>query len=104
MQDRGPASERRGGEYGEGRSHRSGEPPNITIRRPFFRRRKTSPFAVKDAPRIDYKDIKLLQRFVSERGKIVPRRITAVTAKEQRELARAVKRARLLALLPFVVR
>ena len=104
MYDRAPAGERRGGDHGEGRPHRSGEPPNITIRRPFFRRRKTSPFATKDAPRIDYKDIKLLQRFVSERGKIVPRRITAVTAKEQRELARAVKRARLLALLPFLVR
>ena len=104
MYDRAPAGERRGGDHGEGRPHRSGEPPNITIRRPFFRRRKTSPFATKDAPRIDYKDIKLLQRFVSERGKIVPRRITAVTAKEQREIARAVKRARLLALLPFVVR
>jgi small subunit ribosomal protein S18 len=63
-----------------------GEPPNITIRRPFFRRRKSSPFAHADAPRIDYKDVKLLQRFVSERGKIVPRRITAVTAKEQRRL------------------
>jgi small subunit ribosomal protein S18 len=90
---------------GEGRSHhhRSGEPPTITIRRPFFRRRKTSPFAVKDAPKIDYKDIKLLQRFVSERGKIVPRRITAVTAKEQRSLAQAIRRARLLALLPFVI-
>ena len=54
-------------------------------------------------PKIDYKDIKLLQRFVSERGKIVPRRITAVTAKEQRDLAQAIRRARLLALLPFVV-
>ena len=104
MHDRAPAGERRGGDYGDGRPHRSGEPPNITIRRPFFRRRKTSPFATKDAPQIDYKDIKLLQRFVSERGKIVPRRITAVTAKEQRELARAIKRARLLALLPFLVR
>ena len=103
MQDRAPGAERRGGEH-EGRPHRSGEPPNITIRRPFFRRRKTSPFAGKDAPKIDYKDVKLLQRFVSERGKIVPRRITAVTAKEQRALARAVKRARILALLPFVVR
>lgn len=87
---------------GRERHHRSGEPPNITIRRPFFRRRKSSPFASKDAPQIDYKDVKLLQRFVSERGKIVPRRITAVTAKEQRELAQAVKRARLLGLLPFV--
>jgi small subunit ribosomal protein S18 len=104
MQDRGPGADRRPGEHGEGRGgHRGGEPPNITIRRPFFRRRKTSPFAVKDSPKIDYKDLKLLQRFVSERGKIVPRRITAVTAKEQRALAQAIKRARLLALLPFVL-
>jgi small subunit ribosomal protein S18 len=105
MQDRPPGAERRGYEQGEGRSgHRRGEPPTITIRRPFFRRRKTSPFATADAPKIDYKDIKLLQRFVSERGKIVPRRITAVTAKEQRDLAQAIKRARLLALLPFTTR
>jgi small subunit ribosomal protein S18 len=83
---------------------RGGEPPNITIRRPFFRRRKSSPFAHADAPKIDYKDVKLLQRFVSERGKIVPRRITAVTAKEQRQLAQAIKRARELALLPYVAR
>ena len=85
----------------QGRS-RGGEPPNITIRRPFFRRRKSSPFAHADSPKIDYKDVKLLQRFVSERGKIVPRRITAVTAGEQRQLAQAVKRARELALLPYV--
>ena len=78
------------------------EPPHIPIRRPFYRRRKSSPFAHADAPRIDYKDVKLLQRFVSERGKIVPRRITAVTAKEQRKLAQAIKRARELALLPYV--
>jgi small subunit ribosomal protein S18 len=81
---------------------RSAEPPNITIRRPFFRRKKASPFAHADAPKIDYKDVKLLQRFTSERGKIVPRRITAVTAKEQRDLAKAIKRARELALLPYV--
>ena len=72
-------------------------------RRPFFRRRKTCPFSGANAPKIDYKDVKLLQRFVSERGKIVPSRITAVSAKRQRELARAVKRARLLGLLPFVI-
>ena len=89
-----------GGHHDRRRS--STEPPNITIRRPFFRRRKSSPFAHADAPKIDYKDIKLLQRFVSERGKIVPRRITAVTAKEQRQLAQAIKRARELALLPYV--
>ncbi len=81
-----------------------GEPPNITIRRPFFRRRKSSPFAHPDAPKIDYKDVKLLQRYVSERGKIVPSRITAVSAKKQRELAKAIKRARFLGLLPYVLR
>ena len=73
-------------------------------RRPFFRRRKTCPFSGEGAPKIDYKDIKLLQRFISERGKIVPSRITAVSAKKQRELARAIKRARYLGLLPYVVR
>ncbi len=72
-------------------------------RKPFFRRPKSCPFSSPDAPAIDYKDVKLLQRFLSERGKIVPRRITAVSSKKQRELARAIKRARNLALLPFVV-
>lgn len=73
-------------------------------RRPFFRRRKTCPFSGPNAPAIDYKDVKLLSRFISERGKIVPSRITAVSAKKQRELARAIKRARFLALLPYVVK
>jgi len=72
-------------------------------RRPFFRRRKTCPFSGANAPKIDYKDIRLLQRYISERGKIVPSRITAVSAKKQRELARAIKRSRLLGLLPFVI-
>jgi len=72
-------------------------------RRPFFRRRKACPFSGADAPKIDYKDTRLLMRFVSERGKIVPSRITAVSAKKQRELARAIKRARHLALLPYVI-
>ena len=73
-------------------------------RRPFFRRRKTCPFSGANAPKIDYKDTRLLQRYVSERGKIVPSRITAVSAKKQRELAQAIKRARFLGLLPYVIR
>jgi len=73
-------------------------------RRPFWRRRKTCPFSGAGAPLIDYKDVKLLQRFLSERGKIVPSRITAVSAKKQRELAQAIKRARNLALLPYIIR
>ena len=72
--------------------------------RPFFRRRKTCPFSRADAPKIDYKDVRLLQGFVSERGKIVPSRITAVSAKKQRELARAIKRARFMGLLPYVLK
>ena len=56
-------------------------------RRPFQRRRKTCPFSGEGAPKIDYKDVRLLSRYVSERGKIVPSRITAVSALKQRELA-----------------
>ena len=73
-------------------------------RRPFFRRRKSCPFSGPNAPKIDYKDVKLLQRFISERGKIVPSRITAVSTKRQRELAQAIKRARFLGLLPYMVK
>ena len=72
--------------------------------RPFFRRRKSCPFSAKYAPRIDYKDVRLLLGFVSERGKIVPSRITAVSAKKQRELSQAIKRARHLGLLPYLVK
>lgn len=72
-------------------------------RRPFFRRRKSCPFSGANAPVIDYKDVKLLQRYISERGKIIPSRITAVSARKQRDLARAIKRARFLGLLPYVI-
>jgi small subunit ribosomal protein S18 len=79
-------------------------PRAAAARRPFFRRRKSCPFSGPNAPKIDYKDVKLLQRFISERGKIVPSRITAVSAKRQRELAQAIKRARFLGLLPYMVK
>ncbi|MCY4303087.1 MAG: 30S ribosomal protein S18 [Aestuariivita sp.] len=72
--------------------------------KPFFRRRKLCPFSGDNSPKIDYKDIRLLQRYVSERGKIVPSRITAVSSRKQRELSRAIKRARFLALLPYAVK
>ena len=81
-----------------------GAPAAGGARRPFYRRRKVDPFAGANAPKIDYKDTKLLSRYVSERGKIVPSRITAVSAKKQRELAQAIKRARFLGLLPYVIR
>jgi small subunit ribosomal protein S18 len=72
--------------------------------RAFFRRRKSCPFSGKNAPVIDYKDVRLLQGFMSERGKIVPSRITAVSAKKQRELSQAIKRARQIGLLPYIVK
>jgi len=71
-------------------------------RRVFMRRRKTCPLTGSKAPAIDYKDVRLLSRFISERGKILPSRITSVSAKKQRKLATAIKRARNLALLPYV--
>ena len=91
--DRGERGERGEGGHGGAGGHR----------RPFFRRKKTCPFSGAGAPKIDYKDVKLLQRFISERGKIVPSRITAVSTKKQRLLANAIKRARFMALLPYVV-
>lgn len=69
----------------------------------FLRRRKLCPFSGEDGMKIDYKDVKTLSRYISEKGKIIPSRITSVSTKKQRELARAIKRARILALLPFVV-
>jgi small subunit ribosomal protein S18 len=74
-----------------------------SARRAFFRRRKSCPFSGPNAPSIDYKDMRLLQRFISERGKMVPSRITAVSAKKQRELSNAIKRARFLGLLPYAI-
>jgi small subunit ribosomal protein S18 len=76
---------------------------NIPARRPFGRRRKVCPFSGADSPKIDYKDVKLLQRYISEKGKIVPARITAVSAKKQRVLSIAIKRARYMELLPYAV-
>ena len=73
----------------------------LPVRRPFFRRRKTCPFSGDKAPKIDYKDVRLLSRYVSERGKIVPSRITGTKAKYQRQLSTAIKRARYIALLPY---
>lgn len=73
-----------------------------TVKRPFFKRRKTCPFSGPDAKPIDWKDVRTLSRYVSERGKIVPSRITAVSQKKQRELAKAIKRARFMGLLSYV--
>ncbi len=68
----------------------------------FKRRRKVCFFTQSKAKRIDFKDTELLKRFINERGKILPRRVTGTSAKWQRPLAVAIKRARHMALLPFV--
>lgn len=67
-----------------------------------FMRQRKCPFSGEGALKIDYKDVRVLSKFLSERGKIIPSRVTGVCFKKQRELAQAVKRARFLALLPYV--
>ena len=76
--------------------------PIVRMRR--FSRRRVCPLSVDGAPEVDYKDIPLLQRYISERGKIIPARLSGVSRKKQHELAAAVKRARYLALLPYIAR
>ena len=65
------------------------------------RRKKVDPFAGDKINQIDYKDVALLKKFISERGKILPRRVTGTSAKAQRKLTNAIKRARIVALLPY---
>ena len=72
--------------------------------RKFFRRKKVCKFCVEKIDAIHYRDVRLLQQFVAERGKIVPRRLTGVCTTHQRGLARAIKQARNIALLPFAAR
>jgi small subunit ribosomal protein S18 len=71
-------------------------------RRTFFRRRRVCKFCVEKIDYINYKDVKLIAPFIPERGKIQPRRISGVCAKHQRALQVAIKRARQLALVPYV--
>ena len=68
---------------------------------PFEDRKRFCPFSKPNSPRIDYKDVKMLSRFVSEKGKITPSRITNVSNKKQKELSKAIKRARFLALMSY---
>ncbi len=68
---------------------------------PFEDRKKFCPFSQKNSPSIDYKDTKLLSRYISEKGKIVPSRITNVSRSKQLQLSKAIKRARFLALMSF---
>jgi small subunit ribosomal protein S18 len=90
----GPSSGPRGG----------GRPGGGGGRGKFFRRKKVCKFCTEKIDAIPYRDVKLLQGFVAERGKIVPRRLTGVCTTHQRRLTRAIKQARNIALLPFATR
>ena len=68
---------------------------------PFDIKKKFCPFSQTGSPEIDYKDIRLLSRYITEKGKIIPSRITGVSRKKQKELARAIKRARFLSLISY---
>ena len=72
--------------------------------RKFFRRKKVCKFTVEKIDSISYRDVRLLQQFVSDRGKIIPRRLTGTSAPFQRKLTRAIKQARAIALLPFAAK
>ena len=68
---------------------------------PFEERKRFCPFSKPNSPRIDYKDVKMLSRFISEKGKMTPSRITNVSSNKQKVLANAIKRARFLALMSY---
>lgn len=81
--------------------NKSGGPKRGRAKRTFHRR-KVCKFCADSTMAIDYKDVKTLKYFISERGKIIPRRITGTCAKHQRSLTRAIKQARTIALLPYI--
>jgi small subunit ribosomal protein S18 len=91
----------RGGGRGAGRGERGGD-RGPGQRRTFFRRRRVCKFCAEKIDYINYKDVKMLMPFVPERGKIQPRRISGTCATHQRKLQTAIKRARQLALIPYV--
>jgi small subunit ribosomal protein S18 len=89
---------------GGARPPRPGGPGGGPGGRKFFRRKKVCKFTVEKIDHISYRDVRLLQQFISDRGKIIPRRLTGTSAPFQRKLTRAIKQARAIALLPFAAR
>ena len=100
----GPAPGGPGGGPGGRPGGRPGGPGGPGGRGKFFRRKKVCKFCTEKIDAIPYRDVRLLQGFVAERGKIVPRRLTGVCTTHQRRLTRAIKQARNIALLPFATR
>jgi small subunit ribosomal protein S18 len=99
--DRSPNTRRPGGPQGRGRGRPNYQNQGGRSRRGYFRR-KVCRLCVGKINSVDYKDVDMLRKFVTERGKIMPRRMTGTCAKHQRIIAAAVKRARMVALLPYV--
>src|ERR1051325_8060114 len=98
-----PGGYGRSGGGGRGRGDKkTGDKAQGQQRRPMFRRRKVCKFCADKIDDINYKDVKLLAPFVPERGKILPRRISGTCAEHQRKLQTAIKRARQIALIPYV--
>jgi small subunit ribosomal protein S18 len=81
-----------------------GDKAAAVTKKQYFRRKKVCRFCVEKIDDINYKDVKMIQSFIAERGKIVPRRLTGVCTTHQRRLTRAIKQARNIALLPFATR
>jgi len=86
------------------RGPRPGGGPGGPGGRKFFRRKKVCKFTVEKIDSISYRDVRLLQQFVSDRGKIIPRRLTGTSAPFQRKLTKAIKQARAIALLPYAAK
>jgi small subunit ribosomal protein S18 len=86
---------------GPGGGERGGAGPQGGKKKFFYRRKRVCKFCVEKLEYIDYKDVKTLQQFIPERGKILPRRISGTCALHQRKLQNAIKRARIAAMLPF---
>jgi small subunit ribosomal protein S18 len=79
--------------------------PSLSVllgKKPTSNRRRSCPLSGPNAPKVDYKNIRLISKFISERGKLIPSRVTSVSVKKQREVAIAIKRARYLGLLPYM--
>lgn len=107
--ERSSSSDRASGGFrprpeGGARPPRPGGPGGGPGGRKFFRRKKVCKFTVEKIDHISYRDVRLLQQFISDRGKIIPRRLTGTSAPFQRKLTRAIKQARAIALLPFAAR
>ena len=93
-----------GGYQGNNSGPRPPRPSGGAGGRKFFRRKKVCKFCVEKIDAISYRDVRLLQQFIAERGKITPRRLTGVCTTHQRQLSQAIKQSRNIALLPFAAK